>query len=66
MFGYVGDTAYRPVAGATVEVVDRPLAGTRLTTDAGGRFSYTGGFPGAITFRAVKDGYRTATQRIIG
>src|SRR4029453_12403155 len=59
---YVMDTALRRVAGARVEIVDGPQAGTVLTTDADGLFVLTGNFVSNNTFRASANGYVTATQ----
>jgi Carboxypeptidase regulatory-like domain len=59
--GYVYDTAFRPVAGASVQLVDGPQAGTMTTSDASGHFSYDGTFSMPVTLRATKDGYTTAT-----
>jgi len=55
--GWVLDTADRPVAGARVEVVDGPQAGTSAMSDATGQFSLAG-----TTFRATKEGYVSVTQ----
>ena len=65
--GYVGDTAYRVLAGVTVEVTQGPDAGTVMTSDADGRFSYTGTFATPVTLRATKDGYiaASATARVL-
>jgi hypothetical protein len=61
--GFVVDTASRPLAGATVDVVDgSPQAGTSTTSDANGQFSLTGAFVETSTFRATKEGYVAATQ----
>ena len=59
---YVMDTAFRRVAGAHVEILDGPQAGTVLTTDADGLFVLTGNFVRTNTFRASANGYVTATQ----
>jgi hypothetical protein len=60
--GYVGDTAFRSVAGARVEVLDGPQAGMSITSDGNGLFSYAGTFASAVTLRASKDGYIALTQ----
>jgi hypothetical protein len=62
VFGYVGDTAFRSVAGARVEVLDGPQAGMTITADANGLFSYSGAFASAVTLRASKDGYLPLTR----
>jgi len=60
--GDVLDTAFRPVAGVKVEIVDGVRAGTSATSDAEGRFSFTGGqLVDGIRFRATKDGYISTT-----
>ena len=60
--GYVGDTAFRSVAGARVEVLDGPQAGTTITTGDNGQFSYTLTSAAAVTLRASKDGYIALTK----
>jgi hypothetical protein len=65
IYGYVYDTAFRPVAGASVQMVDGPQAGMMTTSGADGRFSYDGTFASPVTLRASKDGYTTATQTTI-
>jgi hypothetical protein len=60
--GYVGDTAFRSVAGARIEVVDGPQAGMAVTSDGNGLFSYAGTFASAVTLRATKDGYIAVTK----
>src|SRR6186997_2568047 len=60
--GYVGDTAFRSLAGARVEVLDGPQAGTSITTGDNGQFSYTLPSAAAVTLRASKDGYIALTK----
>jgi len=62
--GYVGDTGFRRIAGADVEVLDGPQAGMRLTSDANGEFTFTGVFSGGVTMRATKEGYVPATETV--
>ena len=62
MPGFVLDSADRPLAGAIVEVVGGPQAGTSATSDGAGAFSLTGTFDDATQFRATKEGYVAATQ----
>lgn len=62
LVGYVLDTAFRSLPGATVTVADGPHAGLSTTTDADGRFSLAGLFGSATEFRATRDGYLGATQ----
>ena len=60
--GFVIDSGYRPLAGARVEVIHGPQAGTSAIADAAGQFSLTGEFDSTTAFRASADGYATATQ----
>jgi hypothetical protein len=59
--GTVSDAAWRPLAGARVEVVDGPQAGLSTTADARGEFRLTGAFDGTTHFRATKEGHVAAT-----
>lgn len=59
--GNVYDTAYRPLAGARVEVLDGPQANTSALTDGAGEFSLRGIFDETTRFRAAKDGHESAT-----
>lgn len=59
--GTVSDAAWRPLAGARVEVVDGPQAGLATTTDAGGQYLLTGAFDATTHFRATKENYVAAT-----
>jgi hypothetical protein len=60
--GSVYDTAWRPVPGVRVEVLDGPSAGVTATTDGVGAFSFTGSFDAGVRFRAAKAGYMDATM----
>ena len=60
--GGVMDTAYRPVGGSKVEVMNGARAGTVTTTDDAGRFSMPGTFTDTITVIASKDGYLSSTR----
>jgi hypothetical protein len=53
----VQDTAYRPLGGARVEVLDGPQTGTSTTTGVDGQFSLTADFDSATRFSASLDGY---------
>ena len=64
MRGTVQDTAFRPLAGATVEVLDGPQAGLATTSDGRGEFSLTGIFDDATRFRATKEGHVSATEML--
>jgi hypothetical protein len=59
--GYVFDTAFRPVGDVRIEILDGPLAGQTIMSTAAGLFDYPGTVIGAVTFRATKPGYVTAT-----
>lgn len=60
--GFVLDSGFRPLAGASVVVIDGPQTGQSTTADASGQFSFSGTFDATIRFRAAKDGYVSATQ----
>ena len=60
--GHVADTAYRPLRGARVEVLDGPQTGTFTTTDDTGQFSLSGTFDASTRFSAALDGYIAATR----
>lgn len=60
--GWVADTAFRPLASATVEVLDGPQAGVAVTADANGNFALPGTFSTATTFRASKENHIPLTQ----
>jgi Carboxypeptidase regulatory-like domain len=62
--GGVMDTAYRPVGGSKVEVMNGARAGTVATTDEAGRFSMPGTFTDTITVIASKDGYLSSTRTV--
>ena len=65
LFGYVSDTAFRPVGGASVEIIDGPEAGLVTVSDATGRFEYDRHVSIPSTVRAVKDGYAMGTNTSI-
>lgn len=60
--GFVTDTAFRPVPGARVEVVDGVSAGTVAIADTNGGFVLSGMFNAQTLFRASKEGHETRTQ----
>ena len=62
VMGTVNDTAFRPLGGARVEVVDGPQAGISTTVDANGAFSLSGTFDDATRFRAAMEGHLTTIQ----
>ena len=59
--GTVSDTAYRPLPGATVSVVEGPGAGTSAVTDGEGRYSLAGAFGSASRFQGSKEGHESVT-----
>ena len=61
--GDVSDTAGRPLAGASVAVMDGPRAGASAMTDDAGRFSIPGTFmQSTLTIMASKEGYSPETR----
>ena len=60
--GFVTDTAYRPLGGARVEVVDGPSAGVAVVSGADGQFVLSGRFSATTQFRASKESHDTRTQ----
>src|SRR5262245_39786902 len=60
--GTVVDTALRPLAGVTVEIVSGSQAGQSAVSNAEGSFVFSGGtYANGISYRASKDGYATNT-----
>ena len=60
--GKVYDTGNRPLAGATVEVVNGASAGLKVTTWLDGSYAMRGEFDAATQFRATKAGYETGLR----
>lgn len=61
MRGSVSDTAFRYVAGATIEIVNGPSAGLTTMSDGRGEWAFPpGAFDDSTQFRATKDGYEPA------
>jgi len=60
--GSVRDISSRPLAGATVEVLDGPQAAAFALTDGSGAFSFTGVFDDTVRFRAAKAGHAAAIK----
>ena len=59
--GMVTDEVRRPLSGATIHVLDGPMAGTApATTDASGRFALYSTTPGTVTLRVNRDGFKSA------
>jgi hypothetical protein len=65
LHGYVGDTAFRPMSGARVEVLNGPEAGKEFSSDAQGVFSYVGMFSVATSMRATREGYLPLTLSVV-
>ena len=61
LYGYVGDTAFRPLAGVQLEVLSGPDSGRVMTSDQSGAFSYVGVFDVTVSIRATRDGYAAAS-----
>lgn len=59
--GYVYDTAFRHVAGATVTLLDGAQAGASTQSNESGRFTFAGTFVDFTTVRVSKDRYADAT-----
>ena len=64
--GFVGDTAFRAVIGARVEVLDGENAGVFAITDDQGKFTITtpDKFSAGFSVRVTKDGYVPATKMV--
>ena len=62
--GRVADTLVRRLAGARVEVIAGPLAGTAVTTDDNGEFTFSTPLAISTEIRASKPGYRDATRSV--
>lgn len=62
MKGTVEDGGYRPIAGATVEILDGAQAGMTAITDRLGEFSFSGSFDDGTRFRATRDGYKPSIR----
>jgi len=60
--GNVYDSAFRPIAAASVAVVGGTQPGESAVTDSTGAFGLAGEFNTATQFRARKDGYRDAVH----
>ena len=60
--GWVMDTAYRPLAGARIEVLDGASAGMTATSGDDGQFVLNGFFDPATRFRASMNGHETRIQ----
>jgi hypothetical protein len=63
--GVLIDTAFRPLAGGRVEVIDGPETGKSATADGSGWFSLSGRFDDTTRFRATKEGHVAATETLL-
>ena len=61
--GHVLDTAFKPLAGVRVDVIDGPQAGASMVSDADGVFPLSGTFARTDSFRATASGHTPVTQR---
>jgi hypothetical protein len=62
--GKVYDTANRPIAGATIEVLDGVHAGMTTTSDRNGQYWFSGVIAEGTRFRASRDGYLENIARV--
>jgi hypothetical protein len=58
--GSASDTAFRPLPGARIEILDGPQAGTSTIADGLGEFRFTATVDDTTRFRASKEGHVTA------
>ena len=64
ILGRVTDTAFRTLAGARVEILNGPAAGTAVVSDGLDDVVIIGEFSGVLTFRATKAGFLPATTEL--
>jgi hypothetical protein len=64
MRGTVSDTAFHQLADATIEIVSGPSAGLTTRSDSAGQWGFAGLFDDSSQFRATKDGYESAIERL--
>jgi hypothetical protein len=63
ILGMVTDEVRRPLSGATIRVLDGPMAGTpTATTDASGRFELYGTTTGTVTLQVNRAGFKSASH----
>ena len=61
ILGMVSDEVRRSLSGATIRVLDGPMAGTpTVTTDASGRFELYSTTPGTVTLQVNRAGFKSA------
>jgi hypothetical protein len=61
VLGFVRDTAFRPLSGAKIELLDGPHAGESQIADGNGAFEFLSNASGSVTLRAQRDGFESAT-----
>jgi hypothetical protein len=64
MKGTVSDGAFRPIAGARIEVLDGSQVGATTITDSRGEFSFSGTIEDGTRFRATSDGYSPSVETL--
>ena len=60
--GSASDSAFRPLPGARIEILDGPHAGTSTIADGRGEFQFTATIDDATRFRASKEGHVAAIR----
>ena len=63
IFASVTDRVRRPLAGASVRVLDGPMAGTTLRSNTAGRFEIYSTATGTVTLQVAHEGYKPSTHR---
>ena len=63
--GMVTDTGFRPIAGATVEVLEGPHAGMTITSNGSGQFTLVGAFEVGTRVRARREGYLDGLSQLM-
>jgi hypothetical protein len=61
--GTVRDTLLNSLADVSVEIVDGPMSGTSVRTDARGQFRFAEAFTDEASLRAVSNGYSSVTTK---
>jgi hypothetical protein len=57
----VSDEVWRPLAGASVRVLDGPMHGVQVTSDGAGQFQLSGTGSGRVTLQVAADGFKPTT-----
>ncbi len=63
VFASVTDGVRRPLAGASVRVLDGPMAGTTQTSNTAGRFELYSTATGTVTLQVAHEGFKPLTHR---